>query len=355
MIDFERRIEALRRSFDGAGIDGLFIGSAANVAYLTGTAGDDCSLWIGADDAVIMTDFRYREMAQGLRHLRYCETDARQGISDILASVSGKRIGIEAEHIKHADYLKLREKLSGKTLVDTGGLVEALRIVKDKDELDATRRASRIASDCFTHICEFIRPGLTEKHVAVEIEYYMKLQGAEGLSFPTICVSGPNSSRPHGVPSNRIIQEGDFLTMDYGCKVAGYCSDMTRTVAVGRATQEMKDVYSVVLEAQLACCDGLKAGIGGKEGDALARDVIEKAGYGEYFGHGTGHGTGLEIHELPRLSPSYAGSLPENCLTSIEPGIYLPGKFGIRIEDLAIITSKGIINLVSAPKELIVI
>ncbi len=355
MNRFEARIEKLRQSFAAAGIEGLFIRSKFNVSYLTGKPGDDCSLWISAHDAVILTDFRYREAASEITHLRYEEISRKRTEKDFLKTVPERLIGIEAEHTLLLEYQMLTEALPDKKLVYTTGLIEKLRLVKDAAEIDATRRAAHIASDTFTHMCEFLRPGISEKNAALEIDYYMRLQGAEGLSFPTICVSGPNSSRPHGIPSNRIISEGDIVTMDFGCRIGGYCSDMTRTVAIGRATQEMKDIYRIVLEAQLACCDGLKAGMTGTDGDALARSVIEKAGYGEYFGHGTGHGTGLQIHEMPRLSPGFTDVLPEKALTSIEPGIYLPGNFGVRIEDLAVITFNGIINLVDAPKQLIII
>ena len=196
---------------------------------------------------------------------------------------------------------------------------------------------------------------LEEKEISTELGHQMMVLGAEGLSFDTIVASGPNGSKPHAVPSDKKVEKGEFITMDFGCLYNGYCSDMTRTVALGQPTQEMRDVYNIVLEAQLACCDFVKAGITGVEGDAAARDVIVKAGYGEYFGHGTGHGTGLEIHELPRLSLKYEGIIPENATTSVEPGIYLPGRFGVRIEDLAIVTANGIINLADSPKELIIL
>ena len=193
------------------------------------------------------------------------------------------------------------------------------------------------------------------KEAAAELEHFMKQNGAEDLSFDTILITGAKTSLPHGVPGNEVIKTGDFVTMDYGCKVDGYCSDQTRTVAVGQPTQEMIDVYNIVLEAQLNACRNFHAGLTGKECDALARDVIEKAGYGEYFGHSLGHGTGLEIHESPRYSQLNNEPIKAGTIVSIEPGIYLPGKFGVRIEDLALVTEKGIINFVTAPKELIIL
>ena len=207
----------------------------------------------------------------------------------------------------------------------------------------------------FDHMCGYLRPGLTEKQAAAELEHCMKTLGADDLSFDTILITGAKTSYPHGVPGNDVIQKGDFVTMDYGCKVDGYCSDETRTVAIGQPTQEMTDVYNVVLEAQLAACEGIKAGITGKQADSLARDVIEKAGYGEYFGHSLGHGTGLEIHENPRYAQTWDKPIKAGTIVSIEPGIYLPKKFGVRIEDLALVTETGIINFVTAPKELIIL
>ena len=183
----------------------------------------------------------------------------------------------------------------------------------------------------------------------------MKQNGAEDLSFDTILITGAKTSLPHGVPGDDVIKKGDFVTMDYGCKVDGYCSDETRTVAVGQPTQEMIDVYNIVLEAQLNACNNIKAGLTGKECDALARDIIVKAGYGEYFGHSLGHGTGLEIHESPRYAQTNNEPIKAGTIVSIEPGIYLPGKFGVRIEDLALVTETGIINFVTAPKELIIL
>ena len=354
MNRFEERIEKLRAKFDGAGIDGLFIGHEANVSYFTGHKGNDCLLFVAKDKTYIFSDFRYLEMVQSISWMEYVDV-LKTSPAAFLAQLAEKNIGVEKDYLPLGTYLEFSEKLQSKTLVPTQGLVEDLRMIKDEYEIESTRKAAAIGNRAFTHTCEFIKPGMTEKEISAELGHFMMVCGAEGLSFDTIVASGPNGSRPHAVPSDRKVQKGDFITMDYGCLYEGYCSDMTRTVALGEPTQEMRDVYNIVLEAQMACCDFVKAGIRGVEGDAAARDVIVKAGYGEYFGHGTGHGTGLEIHELPRLSLKYDGIIPENATTSVEPGIYLPGKFGVRIEDLAVVKKDGIINLVDSPKELTVL
>lgn len=354
MNRFEERIEKLRAKFDGAGIDGLFVSHVANVSYFTGHKGNDCLLFITKDKSYIFSDFRYLEMVQSISWMEYVDV-LKTVPADFLAGCGEKRIGLEKDYLPLGDYLKFSEKLEGKTLVPTAGLVEELRMIKDEFEIEATRKAEEIGCMAFTHMCDFIEPGMTEKEISAELGHQMMVLGAEGLSFDTIVASGPNGSKPHAVPGDKKVEKGEFITMDFGCLYSGYCSDMTRTVALGQPTQEMRDVYNIVLEAQLACCDFVKAGITGVEGDAAARDIIVKAGYGEYFGHGTGHGTGLEIHELPRLSLKYEGIIPENATTSVEPGIYLPGRFGVRIEDLAIVTANGIINLADSPKELIIL
>ena len=354
MNRFEERLNKLKAKFAKAGINGLYITQTANVSYFTGHAGNDCILFVTADKTYILSDFRYLEMVQSITWMEYVDV-LKTEPSDFLASCGEKRIGVETDYLPLGQYLNFRKKMPSKEFVPVKGLVEELRMIKDEYEIESTRKAAVIGNKTFTHMCEFIKPGMTEKEISAELGHYMMVCGAEGLSFSTIVASGPNGSKPHAVPSERRVQKGDFITMDYGCLYEGYCSDMTRTVALGEPTQEMRDVYNIVLEAQTACCSYVKAGITGIEGDKIARDVIEKAGYGEYFGHGTGHGTGLEIHELPRLAPKYAGVIPENATTSVEPGIYLPGKFGVRIEDLAIVKANGIINLVDAPKELTVL
>ena len=354
MNKFEERLSNLRNVLSEKGLDAFFTSFAPNVSYFLGTSGNDCSLYITKDKAYIITDFRYREMAMQFTWLSYVETTVGFSVAAFLKNQTEKNIGIEGEHISLADYLFL-SKDDSKEFVITEGIVEGLREVKDSDEIEYTKKACEIACKAFDHMLGLIKPGVSEIELAAELEYFMKKNGAEGTSFDTILISGTKTSLPHGVPSYDVLQEGTFVLMDYGCKYKGYCSDMTRTVALGKPSQEMIDVYNIVLEAQLACCDQIKAGIRGCDAHKIASDIISNAGYGEYFGHGLGHGTGLEIHESPRYSPSWNKPVKEHSIVSIEPGIYLPNKFGIRIEDLALVEKTGIINFVTAPKELLII
>jgi Xaa-Pro aminopeptidase len=229
------------------------------------------------------------------------------------------------------------------------------KMIKTPEQIINIMKASAMGDLCFSHILGYIRVGMSELQIAAEIERVLLALGAEGLSFPTICVSGVNTNLPHGEPSDKLIEEGDFITMDFGGIVNGYCGDMTRTIAIGHASTEQKKVYNIVLAAQLAGIDACKAGATCFDVDKAARDIIEDAGFGEYFIHGTGHGVGTEVHEPPYLNTKSSEVLEEYMPVTIEPGIYIPEKFGVRIEDLAIVTSFGIINTVKSTKELIIL
>ena len=233
--------------------------------------------------------------------------------------------------------------------------LEAMRAVKEPWEVEWIRKAQRIAEKAFSEILEYIRPGVRELEIALELDYRMRRQGAEDISFATIAVAGANASLPHGVPGAYRVQPGDFVVMDFGAVCGGYHSDMTRTVAVGRVTDEMRRVYDTVLQAQQAALDSLRPGLSGMEGDRVARTIIESAGYGGCFTHSTGHGVGLEIHESPGLSSRSQAALTVGQVVTVEPGIYLPGRFGVRIEDMALITETGSENLTASPKELLVL
>ena len=240
-------------------------------------------------------------------------------------------------------------------LSDLDELVDALRAAKDEGEIALMTKAQEITDRAFSEILKFIQPGMTEQEIAAKLQYDMLRFGAEKMSFDPIVVSGPNGSLPHGIPSAKQVQQGEFITMDFGCKYGGYCSDMTRTVALGEPTGEMRKVYQTVLEAQLAGIAVTKAGVPGKSIDAAARKVIEDAGYGEYFGHGYGHSLGIEIHESPNANTRDETLLPVGAVVSAEPGIYLPGKFGVRIEDVTVLTADGCMVLTKSPKELIIL
>lgn len=233
--------------------------------------------------------------------------------------------------------------------------ISAFRASKEPWELELMRKAQEITDKAFEEMCKVVKVGMTEKEVEAELIYRLYKNGADGLPFQPIVVSGPNTSMPHGVPGERVLEYGDFVTMDFGCLYKGYCSDMTRTVALGFVTEEMDKVYHIVLEAQLAGIAATKAGVAGRDMDGAARKVITDAGYGAYFGHGYGHSLGLEIHEAPNAGPSSEQPMPVGAVCSAEPGIYLPGKFGVRIEDATVITEDGVEILTKSPKNLIIL
>ncbi len=354
-------IEALQKAIrENDKFDGALIFSEENRRYFTGFASTDGYLLVSADKAIFITDSRYIEAAQ--KKIQNCEVRLQgktySQLLETFIEMGVQRVAVEASRVSLAEFARLQEGLEPLYVLSDSTLDEiitAQREVKRPEEIEKILAAQKIAEDAFEHICGFIKPGKTEKEVALELDFYMLSHGAEALSFETIAVTGKKTSMPHGVPDDTVIQNGDFVTMDYGAVVDGYHSDMTRTVAVGEVSEEQKKIYNIVLEAQTAVCDGVKAGMTGKEGDALARDIIEKAGYGACFGHGTGHGVGVEIHEEPRFSPTCGATLAANNVVTSEPGIYLPGKFGVRIEDMVRITENGCENLTKCPKELIIL
>ena len=263
-------------------------------------------------------------------------------------------LGFEEEYLTVAEFRGYEKNLKAK-LEPMNEKINAFRFVKEEWELELMRKAQAIADTAFTEVLTKIKTGMTEKQLQAELIYCLLKNGGEGLSFDPIVVSGPNTSLPHGVAGDRVIREGDFITLDFGVLYKGYCSDMTRTVAVGYATEEMEKVYNTVLQAQLTGLAATRAGVTGKEIDAAARQVIADAGYGEYFGHGYGHCLGLEVHEDPRGSVGGNTTMEVNMVASAEPGIYLPGKFGVRIEDVVIFREDGYENITHSPKNLIII
>lgn len=334
--------------------------SPENRKYFTGFESSDGFLIASENRAVFITDGRYIEAAE--KQISNCEVKllgkTYPQIAEILKEMNCNRLLVESTRMTVSTYNSLKGVLkkipvSTDTTLDT--IINTLRSVKTEIEVESIIKAQRIAEDAFNHILNFIKVGVTEKEIALELDFYMLRHGGEGLSFETIAVSGANSSMPHGVPSNKKIENGDFITMDFGTIINGYHSDMTRTVAVGFATDEMKNVYDTVLKAQQNCLDNIKAGISCKDGDEFARSVIRNAGLGQYFTHSTGHGVGVEIHEFPNLSPASDSVLQVGNIVTVEPGIYIPKKFGVRIEDMALITENGCRNLTNAKKDLIIL
>ncbi len=337
----------------------ILISSPENRRYYTGFPSSDGFLVITKTDAVFFTDSRYIEAAQ--KSVKGCRAELLTRVSveikEFLLNNGIERLLVE-KSLTIAEFESLKSALSPVKLSPSAVLdkkITALRAVKTKEEIRAIKKAQKIAEEAFRHILTFIKPGVTEREIGLELDYYMLSHGAESLSFETIAVTGKKTSMPHGVPDDTVVQFGDFVTMDYGAVVDGYHSDMTRTVAVGAASKEQIEIYNIVLQAQKTALEKLSCGVSCKDADAAARGIIEKAGYGEYFGHGTGHGVGIEIHESPNLSPRSESVLRVNNVVTVEPGIYIPHKFGVRIEDMARIKKNGYENLTKSPKELIII
>ena len=353
--------EKIARQLETYDLDAMLLTGEANRLYASGfhSAGTDGVALVTRNKTYYFTDSRYTEAAA--RHVQGAELrEIGRGrgygtlLEEAIAEQKIGRMGFEDAYMTVQDWERYRKALSCE-LVPATELMWQLRAVKDEEELEAMIAAQRIAEKALAEILNEVRPGVTEKEIAARLQYLMLHYGASDMSFDPIVVSGANSSLPHGVPSEKEIQEGDFVTMDFGCIYRGYCSDMTRTVAVGHATEEMEKIYHTVLTAQKAAIGMARAGLTGKEVDGAARKVIEEAGYGPYFGHGFGHGVGVEIHEAPTVSPANDKPLPVGAVVSAEPGIYLPGKMGVRIEDVIVLTEDGCRNITEAPKELLIL
>lgn len=336
--------------------DGALIISPENRRYFTGFESSDGYLFATKNGSVFLTDSRYIEAAQQQIAVCDCE-EMKMSLADYAERFHCERLMVESDRLTVSQLKTLRRNLPcvKLTTVGTDRLIDSLRAVKRVDELEKIIKAQRIAEAAFEHILDFIEVGKTEKEIALELDYFMLSHGAEGLSFETIAISGANTSKPHGVPTDKKVENGDFITMDYGAIVDGYHSDMTRTVAVGNIGDKQKNVYETVLKAQLCALELIKSGVKCAEVDKAARETIAEAGYGEYFRHSTGHGVGVEIHEKPNLSPKATDSLQLGNVVTVEPGIYIPGEFGVRIEDMAFVTENGYENLTKASKELIIL
>ena len=304
------------------------------------------------------TDSRYIESAengiQGFEVLIVDGVGYMKRINDAIADFGITTLGYEENYLTVAEFMGYEKHLNAK-LVPYNKEINGFRGVKEEWELAIMRKAQAITDKAFSEVITRIKPGMTELELQAELIYCLYKNGATGLAFDPIVVSGPNTSLPHGVACERVIQEGDFVTMDFGALYQGYCADMTRTVAVGYATEEMQKVYNTVLEAQLAGLAASKAGVPGQDIDGAARKVISDAGYGQYFGHGYGHSLGLEVHENPSPNARNAEPMPVGAVASAEPGIYLPGKFGVRIEDTCVFLEDGIEILTHSPKNLIIV
>ena len=341
-------------------LDAILILNEKNQRYACGFPFTDGAVLVSREKAWLITDSRYIEAAEKAAgscadvRLYDREHPLSAQLQSALKEACVKALGAEAEKLSHMQYLQY-EKVLGMPMQPAGDILSGLRACKDAEEIEHMIAAQRISEKALEETLRIIRPGMTEKQVAAELVYHMLKNGSEGNSFDPIVVTGKNTSLPHGVPGDTVICEGDFLTMDFGSLHGGYCSDMTRTVAVGSATDEMKNIYSIVLEAQLAGIAAARAGVPGKEIDGAARKVIADAGYGSCFGHGFGHSLGLDIHESPNANPSGTTPMPVGAVVSAEPGIYLPGKFGVRIEDVMILRENGCEVITKAPKQELIV
>lgn len=345
----------IRKNFAKFDVDSLLITNPFNRRYVTEFTGSAGVALITKNEALFITDFRYTEQAsEQIKQFDIIEHKGQieQEINNQLNKLNITKLGFESAHVTFNDYKKY-EQLFNVKLVPTERIVETLRQVKNESEISILKDAAKIADDAFIHILNYIRPGVKEVEIAIELEYFMRQAGSTAASFDIIVASGYRSSLPHGIASEKVIENGELVTLDFGALYQGYCSDITRTVAVGEVSDELKKIYDVVLEAQKRGVAGIEPGMSGQEADSLTRDYITEQRYGDRFGHSTGHGLGLEVHEGPTLSPRSSEILQPGHVVTVEPGIYIPNVGGCRIEDDIVITEDGNERLTLATKQFI--
>ena len=353
-------IARIQRALTQAHLDAILLTDENDRRFATGFPSSDGAVIVTVHQAFFITDARYIEAARaaltGIAQVLLCSREApmRTLVQGILREANVQILGGEEQTTSYAEFTAY-EQLFGLKLQPAQNLIRNLRAAKQPEELAMMYQAQQITDETFAQICTVIRPGMTEREIAAELIYRMLRLGAEGTSFDPIVLTGPDTSMPHGVPGDRRVAAGDFVTMDFGCRKNGYCSDMTRTVAVGMPSDEMRSVYQIVLNAQLAGIAATKAGVTGKAMDAAARKVIDDAGFVGCFGHSYGHSLGLLIHEAPNASMRNDKPMPAGAVVSAEPGIYIPDEFGVRIEDVTVITDTGCEILTKSPKNLIIL
>jgi len=339
-----------------SGVDGVLVYSAENRRYLSGFTGSTGYVIVGRSNADFITDFRYREQAAkqcAAFEVLIQSNSLPETLTQVMKKNNIKSLGIEEDFMTVGFLEEIRKHMPAMQLIPSSNIFAKLRVRKEPSEIENIRKAAAIADEAFSHMLEYIKSGMSENEVALELEFFMRKKGASGNSFESIVASGVRSSLPHGTATEKIIENGEFLTLDFGCVYNGYCSDMTRTVFIGKATEKHKKIYDIVLRAQLEALEAIKPGVTGKSVDSTAREIIKNEGYGEYFGHGLGHGVGLAVHEEPRLSILGETILEPGMVVTDEPGIYIPDFGGVRIEDLVLVTEKGYETLSKSPKELI--
>lgn len=351
----QERIRKVHAILDETGIDACIIRGMDNIFYLTGFRGSEGMVVVNRETTVLMTDSRY------ITHAREVARDAvvvemrnrKKDIGDLFDRYSIKRAGFDSSHTTYGEYEFLRETLDDVQLLPIGSKVEGIRICKDGEEIAAIRKAIDVATEAFVQTVGRLVPGRTEREIANELDYAMRRLGAEKPAFDTIVASGPRAALPHAEPSDREIREGETVIIDFGARVDGYCSDETCTVTVGALTGKLAEIFDIVNEARKLGIDSVKAGMPVSELDRVVRDRISSAGYGEYFRHSTGHGIGIAVHEAPTVNLSANGDFRENMVVTVEPGIYIPGLGGVRLEDMVVIESEGARVLTKIEKDAI--
>ena len=350
------RCERLMTALKEQGLDAALIHRPENIRYLTGFTGEGCA-FVCADETVVVTDFRYVEQAgRQAPGLRVVSTDAahpeRDRVRELTDGHAVKVLAVESDFLSYDEHENLRRHLPFLELRSLNGIPDRLREIKDADEIASISAAAEIASRAFVNILERIHPGMTEKQVQIMLDYEMLSLGSEANAFDTIAAAGANGSLPHAIPSDYKIQSGDLLTLDFGAKINGYCSDLTRTVAIGKVSPELRGIFDLVYDAHMAALEAVKPGAKCCDVDAIARRMID-ARYPGAFGHGLGHAVGLQIHEQPRLASWSQVALQPGHVVTVEPGVYIPGLGGCRIEDTVVVTADGYLDPVTAPKQFI--
>ncbi len=347
------RIDRLRKGMAEKGVEAFLVIRPENRYYLSGFTGTSGALLVTAEQIRFFTDFRYVEQAR--QQCPYCEIiyinlPLFESLPEHLVQQDISVLGCEGDFLTFQEFSALKEKLNNIKLKPMAGVVEKLREIKDDQEIERISSSVSLADRAFEHIVPFVKPGAVECEIALELEFFMRRHGASRTAFETIVASGPRSAMPHGVASDRKLQAGDFVVMDFGAVLKGYHSDITRTVVVGEPDQKQLQIYNIVLEAQLAALASVRAGTAAAEVDNAARDIIASSGYGENFGHGTGHGVGLVIHENPRVSAKSDAILEKGMVVTVEPGIYIPEWGGVRIEDMVLVEDGGCRIFTGSPK-----
>jgi Xaa-Pro aminopeptidase len=351
------RLSGVRAMLPDLGVDALLVTSPDNRFYLSGFTGTAGTLLIGQEKAVLFTDFRYTgqaELQAPLYSIRRYKDDYHQVLSELIKEAGWSKIGYESKNMSCFDFSRLDKKISVQ-FIPLEETAEKLRMIKSCEEQEIMRQGAGKIDLAFSWLLEVIKPGMSERELAVELEIFLLRQGSQRPSFDFIVASGERGALPHGVASEKLMGEGELVTIDFGAFFNGYATDMTRTVALKKIDQRQKDIYDIVYRAQCETVAAVKPGLTGKELDSIARDIITEAGFGEQFGHGLGHSIGLETHEPPALNPKNNTTLQPGMVVTVEPGIYIPGWGGVRIEDMVLVTESGAVRLTQSHRELIII